>query len=233
MLRIKNEGRWIERVVKAMLPVCGEIIVLDDHSTDDTREICRRAGCIVIESPFSDLDEARDKDFLLNKGWEYGAQPGADYVLMLDGDEELMKEDQPLLAALAEEGRLLCGMLKVLYLWDTEQQIRIDRWYRDVWRASIFKLVSPGMTFLRTEWNGNLHCSSAPGEVIDSRERVAARLLHYGYMLREDRVRKFHWYNSIDPHNEFEDQYRHMVIGDLFPPESSFKWAGPLQVVSL
>jgi hypothetical protein len=59
------------------------------------------------------------------------------------------------------------------------------------------------------------------------------RLLHYGYLHKEDRVRKFHWYNKIDPNNAFEDQYRHMVIGDVFPADSSFKWAGPLELRSL
>ncbi len=40
MLRIKDEARWIERVLRSMLPVCERIFVFDDHSTDDTVAIC-------------------------------------------------------------------------------------------------------------------------------------------------------------------------------------------------
>jgi hypothetical protein len=49
-------------------------------------------------------------------------------------------------------------------------------------------------------------------------------------MHAEDRIRKYHYYNTIDPNNEFEDQYRHMVIGDIFPANYAGKWAGPLEL---
>jgi hypothetical protein len=185
----------------------------------------------VNDSPFTDIHEARDKDYLLDKVWAGGAALG-DYCLMVDGDEALHQDDLPALARAVSQ-KLSCLSFHIVYLWDMETQVRVDRWYKEFRRPSMFRLVSRDLSFKRTGFGGNFHCSSAPASLLVSVTSVPVRLLHYGYLHKEDRVRKFHWYNSVDPNNMFEDCYRHMVIGDLFPASSSFKWAGPLEVITL
>jgi glycosyltransferase involved in cell wall biosynthesis len=231
LLRVKNEARWIEKVIRSLEPVCDRILVFDDHSTDGTPEICFNLGCIVHFSEFDGLDESRDKDFLLQQAWAVGAKVG-DHCLMIDGDEALDQRDVPALKSAIEFGTA-CGSLHVLYLWDNEHQIRVDRWYREVRRASLFRLTSKTLSFRRTAFGGNFHCGSVPLQLSNHVTKLPVRLLHYGYMHKEDRVRKYHWYNQIDPNNAPEDQYRHMVVGDIFPADSRFKWAGPLEVKPL
>jgi glycosyltransferase involved in cell wall biosynthesis len=231
MLRVKNEARWIEKVIQSLWPVCDQIWVFDDHSEDETSLICARNGCAVIHSPFDDLHEARDKDYLLECIWKAGAGVG-DHCIMIDGDEVLHKADLPILRESIRQN-VLCASFQIIYLWDREDQIRVDRWYRDFRRPSLFRLDSKELSFKRTTFGGNLHCSSAPAQVLDTITPISVRLLHYGYLHREDRIRKYHWYNKIDPDNSFEDRYRHMVIGDLFPAWSSFRWAGPLELRAL
>lgn len=228
MLRVKNEARWIERVIRSIQPVCDRVLVLDDHSTDETAQIASALGCQVIPSPFTGIHEARDKDYLLEAVWASGAVVG-DHCLMVDGDEMLHPEDVPAVKAAIAEG-VVCGTLHIVYLWDRENQIRVDRWYREFRRPSLFRLTSPTLTFRRTKFGGGFHCSSAPAQLLGTMESLKARLLHFGYLHRDDRVRKFHWYNQIDPHNQQEDGYRHMVIGDLYPPDSRFLHAGPLEL---
>jgi hypothetical protein len=53
LLRIKNEARWIARVVRSIQPVCGRILIFDDHSTDGTPEICESLGCRVFRRSLS------------------------------------------------------------------------------------------------------------------------------------------------------------------------------------
>jgi glycosyltransferase involved in cell wall biosynthesis len=205
---------------------------MDDNSTDDTAAIAKAAGALVFPTPFTErgaIHEAEDKDWLLAKVWEAGATVG-DYCIMLDGDEELYSADVPILRSLIAARSVICGTMQVIYLWDRENQVRVDRWYANVRRPSLFCLTTRELTFKRTPFGGNLHCSSGPAQVLDAALPLPVRLLHYGYLHKEDRVRKYHWYNAIDPNNAFEDQYRHMVIGDLFPADSAFKWAGPLVV---
>ena len=230
MLRVKNEARWIERVIESIWPVCDCIFVFDDHSDDGTPDLCESLGAVVYPSPFEGIHEARDKDYLLQKVWEI-AEAG-DWCLMVDGDEALYEPDIPAVEGAIESGAVCCS-LHIVYLWDREDQIRVDRWYREFRRPSLFKLINQNLSFMRTTFGGNLHCSSAPIQLLSSITPIPARLLHYGYLYRNDRVRKYHFYNTVDPNNAFEDRYRHMVIGDLFPAASAFKWAGPLELKPL
>jgi hypothetical protein len=126
--------------------------------------------------------------------------------------------------------------LRIPYLWNDENTVRIDGVYRhmaEVGRPSMFRLMNENFRFQRTPFGCNFHCSSVPQEMLHHAHRSRARLKHWGYFYAEDRIRKYHWYNSKDPSNVSEDSYRHMVIGDLFPPESRFRHAGPLQLVPL
>jgi glycosyltransferase involved in cell wall biosynthesis len=221
MLRVKNEARWIERVLKAGAPVCERIYVLDDHSTDGTQVICR-------SMPFEGTNETRDKNWLL----ERVEQARPDWVLHIDGDEEIEPGGCAKIRALVERGdRPDAYRFRFLYLWDRPDQIRTDRWYSTVTRISLFRL-RPGARFQSMAGAG-LHCGSAPEP-----ETVAycdVTIIHWGYLHREDRIRKYHWYNAPDKHPipELEDGYRHMVIGDLFPADSMFRHAGPLRLEPL
>ena len=87
----------------------------------------------------------------------------------------------------------------------------------DFARPSLFRLMNRNFRFQKTPWgNGaNFHCSSIPQELLHHAHGVCpAPLLHLGYMDAEDRMRKFLWYSKIDPNNEVEDRYRHIIQGD-------------------
>src|SRR3990172_10021616 len=84
--RVKNEERWIGESLERTLLIVDRIILFDDHSTDSTREIDRSMKNVtVVESPFSGLDEARDKDHLLSLVLPLNP----DWIVQLDGDEVL------------------------------------------------------------------------------------------------------------------------------------------------
>lgn len=235
LLRIKNEARWIDRVIQSIQPVCNRILILDDHSDDGTPEICESLGCTVFRSEFEGIHEARDKDYLLEQVWAAGAKVG-DWCLMIDGDEMLYAPDVPVLLEWIKRGKVGGYSLPILYLWDSENQVRVDGVYKSFRRPSVFRLVdNPKLQFQVTEFGGNFHCSSVPQHYIGCANvnLIPARLLHFGYMHKADRIRKYEWYNHIDPNNKVEDGYRHMVVGDVFPATSRFHWAGPLEVACL
>ena len=240
LMRVKNEARWISEAVSELRRLADAVLVLDDHSEDNTVDLALRAGAHVITSPFDGIDEARDKDFLVEQAWKrYGPFAGNDWAIMLDGDEVLMDHWEMLecMSRVSEEGRPVALAPSILYLWDSPEMVRIDGIYGSFYRQSAWPIGASGgvETFRRTKYgNGaNFHCSSVPDAFTRHFQRIPVRVKHYGYMHRDDRIRKFHWYNTIDPLNDFDDRYRHMVIGDLFPPTSRFRWAGPLKKVPL
>jgi glycosyltransferase involved in cell wall biosynthesis len=247
MLRIKNEARWIERVVHSILPLCERVFVLDDHSSDGTPEICEGiARCTVFRSPYEGLDETRDKNFLLwqlfnavpkqDRHFTYGNPLCPYWAVAIDGDEVLEPGGPDLLRV--EVHKVVHSLsLPILYLWDTPERYRVDGVYGSFRRPSVFRLMNNSFTFKATPWgNGaNFHCSSVPQELLHGANRSKARLLHLGYMDRVDRLRKFAWYSEIDPGNAVEDCYRHMVQGDVaeVPANAKLKWAGPLRTRSV
>jgi glycosyltransferase involved in cell wall biosynthesis len=230
LLRVKNEERWIARAVGSLAKCCDEIVILDDHSSDGTPEIARQCGAVVIHSPFEGIDEARDKTWLVAECYRRGILAAGAIALMIDGDEALVAHHDLYIKQTLEIGD--AASLRVLYLWDDEQHVRLDGIYGRFYRPSAWRCAGPDRDVFVTIGSAKcgLHCSNVPYDRAHKAVRCSAVLLHYGYMLRDDRIRKYRAYNSIDPGNEYEDCYRHIVIGDLFPADSRFRHAGPLEV---
>jgi glycosyltransferase involved in cell wall biosynthesis len=237
-LRVKNESRWIAEVLQAV-SWCKKIYLMDDHSTDGTREIARESGAIVYESPFAGLDEARDKEWLL--GQISKEQPVGTWVLLIDGDEVLAPDGQEKIRlAIESTPSAIAFSLRILYLWNSRDQIRVDGVYGKFARPSLFML-GRSLSFRRTEQAGHLHCSSVPAAYIGRCLPCPAALLHLGYMDSVDRIRKWKYYNLIDGHNRTEGYeqshpergaYPHIVQGDTpeVPGHLTLLHAGPLEL---
>lgn len=224
IMRVKNEQRWIAKAIRSIAGLCAPIVVLDDHSEDDTAQIAFECGAVVLPSPFEGLDETRDKNYLLQQTVkEFSPQ----WILCLDGDEELADGDQHRIWAAVSSGHSDAYSLRIKYLWDSPEQCRTDGVYGRFFRPSLWR-VRPGQTFKSTGNGGNFHCGNVPQGMRAVMSQ--ATLNHYGYMFKEDRLKKFHWYNERDPGNTFEDFYQHIVIGDLYAADSRFKHAGPLKL---
>jgi O-antigen biosynthesis protein len=189
------------------------VLVLDDHSTDDTVAICRGFGdrVTVTSSPFAGLDEARDKNFLLRQVIEAGPE----WVLWIDGDEVLERAGPARLAAAARDGAGVAAYsLRVAYVWDGPDRVRVDGVYGRFTRPSFFRLAGQPagqLRFAATSFGGNLHCGNVPVGLTGRAGELPVRLKHYGYMTRDQRQRKFAWYTTVDPNNALEDNYRHLA----------------------
>jgi glycosyltransferase involved in cell wall biosynthesis len=231
LMRVKNEARWIDRAVRSLLPICDRVLVMDDNSTDGTPDICESIpDTIVLPSPFKDTNEARDKNWLLDAAGEMFPET-PDWIVAIDGDEVLLPQAvSPLVNAMSNPA-IKCISLRVLYLWNSEDIVRVDGVYGDFHRESIWR--PRGARFNAPVGAVNFHCGNVPAAERQPRVVLTAPLAHYGYLHKADRCRKFEWYNRIDPGNATEDHYRHMVIGDVFPAESQFTHSGPLKLRSL
>jgi len=220
MMRVKNEFPWIEESIRSIAPLCRTIHVLDDHSTDGTLEILAKLrgrnphGCHVdgIPSPFRGWDEARDKNFLLGTVLEN--EP--DWILCIDGDEVLVDKGnkgnslQECAALALPEVQALA--LKIVYLWDSPHQIRVDGRYGRFWRSSLFRVkgLERGFSSSTHGTGRNLHCGNAPHGL--HAIELPITLKHYGYMLKEDRERKKVLYgDSMYPRLEGEPELKNFI----------------------
>src|SRR5688572_12899231 len=136
MMRVKNEERWIVRAIQSILPLCERVLVMDDHSIDSTpRLAAQQHRTEVIPSPFDGLNECRDKNFLMDSAVNLGAK----WIICIDGDEVLAPDSvQPLLKAICNI-KVSCISMRIPYLWDREDMVRMDGVYGEFRRHSAFR----------------------------------------------------------------------------------------------
>jgi tetratricopeptide (TPR) repeat protein len=91
----RNEEEFIGQCLDSARPFVDELLVLDTGSTDRTREIAREHGARVVEFVWCD-------DFAAARNAAIDAAT-ADWILMLDADEQLDPLSGPLLHTLAAE----------------------------------------------------------------------------------------------------------------------------------
>lgn len=182
-----------------------------------------------VARPMQGVSEIRDKNLL----WEYcKANVAFRHMLCLDGDELLSKQmvryfDRAITALIQGVDMMT---LPFLYLWDSDEQIRVDGIYglkddqiptlRFPRLFTLERVTPDALHVMRFSWQGTkggFHCGSIPREYfrpLDTDPRggtFAAPIIHYGYRDEADRQRKHKFYNEIDPDNEFEGRYDHVI----------------------
>jgi glycosyltransferase involved in cell wall biosynthesis len=211
-MRIKNESRHLREVLERALTVCNRILVLDDHSTDNTAEICGSFGerVCVFPSPFDGFDEARDKNFLLQKV----VAEDPEWVLWIDGDEVLERSAADMLRPHLQDQRIVTYSVRIAFVWDNPDHVRIDGIWGNFTRPSLFRVrgqLKESLGFPKTRFFGNLHCGNVPAGLQGESRLLDLRLKHYGYMDPSQRRAKYEWYSTNDTHNAAEDEYRHLA----------------------
>lgn len=173
-------------------------------------------------------NEIRDKNFL----WEYcKSNVSFKHMLCLDGDEMLSLAALRGFPEAIQQLELGVDILNLpfVYLWDQENQRRVDGIYGP--RVGFARLNFPRLFSIcrvhedvlfemRFAWEGTkggFHCGSIPRErffiygIAPHTGNVWLPIVHFGYLDVEERQRKFLFYNWIDPHNEFEGEYAHII----------------------
>ncbi|WP_170074685.1 glycosyltransferase family 2 protein [Paraclostridium dentum] len=98
---VKNEEKNIKRCLDSIESIANEIIIVDTGSNDETLNICSNYNAKVINHKWNnDFSEAR------NVSLEYATK---DYILFLDADEKISKENLEKLKALLSSKKLAEG----------------------------------------------------------------------------------------------------------------------------
>ncbi len=182
-----------------------------------------------LTSPFQEtVDEVRDKNYL----WAYVAGLKFRHVLCLDGDEMLSQSAIRHFAtatAKLEHGGVDVIVMPFIYLWDAEDKRRVDGVYADIRHARMFTIDrAPYFRECRFGARGKagFHCGSIPDRLstghFDLREMT---VIHFGYLDNALRRKKLLFYNDLDPNNEGEGRYLHIV------GESNHLAPGPVRLV--
>ena len=91
---VKDEEKVIERCLNTVVDIVDEIIIVDTGSQDSTKEKVKKYKADIYDFPWKD-DFAEARNFAFSKA-------RMDYILWLDADDVLEKEDQEKLKLLKE-----------------------------------------------------------------------------------------------------------------------------------
>lgn len=163
-LIVKNEETNLARCLDSVRGIADEIVVVDTGSTDDTRKIARRYTRPVYVHKWRD-SFAEARNYALTKCH-------GDWVLHIDADETLYREDAPLLWATLDAGDRMENVdAVVLPILNATQNGGIAKhWFPRLHKRG------------RARWTGIVHNQlEHQGDVLTAE----IRLHHYGYALSE------------------------------------------------
>jgi tetratricopeptide (TPR) repeat protein len=164
---VRDEQEMLPRCLEAAAGAVDEIVIVDTGSRDQTIEIARSFGARVIERPWTgSFAEARNASFDAANG---------DWLIYLDADEVLVREDAALLRALT--GRT---WREAFYLSETSYTGDAEEGSAVVHNALRMFRNRPEYRF-----EGRLHEQIAhrlPGYLPERFEAVDVRVEHFGYL---------------------------------------------------
>lgn len=196
MLRVKNGEPYIERCLETVSRMCDEIVVLDDHSTDNTYEICKKFPKVVkLEKSTSDtFDEGRDRNLI----FQWAKERNPDWIYCIDADEipeeflidnikKLLRPSNP---------QALGYVLRICHFWNSEKKVRLDGLWGPFYQCRLFRVL-PRQSIREGSGSG-LHIGSHPSIPAENLVYTHYRIKHYGNMDKEKRKEKYNWYTKND-----------------------------------
>lgn len=200
----KNEARNVERCLRSLAPVADEILVVDDHSTDETASICERLGARVVRQSWLGFGPQKNHGNGLARH---------DWILSIDADEAL---DEDLRRAILDaKARGLSGAYQVS---------RLNSYYGRFIRHGLEYPDRKIRLFPRAgaRWNESL---VHEGLLLDERlavTRLEGHLLHYTYANVAEHVAKANRYTSLAAEDALRRGARPSIARMLSSPLAVF-----------
>lgn len=244
---VRNEsGRYLSDFCIQMSAICDEVIILDDASTDETPEICKKWGFSVLRSKESlwATNEVRQRKRLFNTLTSL-ALPG-DWIIILDADElfhtvNLAGVKCELLQAKAHEMWIAYRLYDIWQIYKSPfANIKLSTPHRD--GLGLITTDSTGYAYLYRNdpyWQAHnnywpmayrytginnflwreqgLHCGRFPYNIYQNISPSNFKIRHMGWATLEDRKIKYDRYIKADPKGDFGILEQYLSILDDNP----------------
>lgn len=163
---VKNEEEFLGQCLESVHDVVDEMIIVDTGSTDRTVEIAESYGAKVYHHPWQgSFSEAR------NYGLQFAT---CDWILQLDADEALEREDIPLLKKTIQSNRYDVVFVKILNEFKESCTVH---YFQRLFRRG--KAVYAGIVHNQLVYRGN--------DLV-----TEIRVFHYGYNLSKEKMAAKH-----------------------------------------
>ena len=196
---VRNEAsRFLPRILDVWGQFADEIHILDDSSTDDSREIATRAGAHVTHAEGGSVawgSEAPKRARLFDLAWNVARLE--DYILILDADMIPARNPRVLMDTRAD---VICFAL--FDLWGVDPLVyREDDFWQGHLRPRAWMVRKMIHGHIPWEWSTRgVHCGHLPLNFTGESGAYAPRemsLLHYAYATPELRADKYAAYARV------------------------------------
>jgi len=191
-LIVKNEERYIEQCLRSVETVADEIVIVDTGSTDRTVALARKYTDRIYFHPWQDSFSAARNHYL--------AYARGEWIFQIDADEELVREDIPLVRRVLSEPDIDAVAVQIVS-YARQRQVRGAHYVERIFRNN-------GVI----HYEGRVH-----NRLVGIRNSRLApiRLLHYGYdNTAGDAEKKFQRTEGLlrldladDPRNPYTHHY--------------------------
>lgn len=207
LLAVRNGAADLPGHLESVGAVADGVVALDDGSTDDTRSILEAHPLVerVLTNPVRPSYEGWDDAANRNRLLEAAIELGADWVLVLDADERIDRDDAAALRLHLDSGAdpdCAYGMRVFRMVEDLEHYDLADLW---VWRLFA---PQPGDRFP----DDRLHYVPVPVRI--PREdwvQTTVRIQHLSSLTADRRRARFAKYAEADPELAFQASYEHLL----------------------
>jgi glycosyltransferase involved in cell wall biosynthesis len=200
---LKDEEDTIERCLKCVKDIADEIIIVDTGSKDNTKSICHKYTDNIFDFEWID-------DFSVARNYSF-SKATKDYILWLDADDVLLKEDREKLMGLKNILEVSVDSVTMKY------NLGVDEYGNPALSYRRNRLVKRSNDF---KWCGAVHeCIEVGGKIINSdvcithkKEKVAESERNLNIFRRRlERGEEFiprdvlYYANELYEHNYFEE----------------------------
>lgn len=217
-LLVRNEAdRYLSRVLAHAVKYADYVVIVDDASTDNTAEVCRKVLNCVPHRIVVNKQEGFHNEVLLRKQlWQLACDTSPDWIIVLDADEifedKMINEAHRL--AMDDKADVFC--FRLYDFWDEKHYREDTYWCAHRYYRPLMVRYKKDIAY---QWKETpQHCSRIPINYYAMNSiKSEIRLKHLGWIKPYDRVEKFLRYRKLDPYSFYGIKEQYLSILDPNP----------------
>lgn len=211
---VRNEAdRYLEKVLTHAGRYIDQAVILDDASTDQTVEVCRRCLGNLPHQIIENKEAGFHNEVMLRKQlWDLAVATKAEWILILDADEMFEDAIIDAMPHLLSNPNADVYYFRLYDMWN-QTQYREDTYWQahKIYRPFLVRS-QPGYVHIWQE--SPLHCGRLPVSIGSLRSITCqVRLKHWGWARPADRLEKYYRYKKMDPEARYgiKEQYQSIL----------------------